>query len=249
MVNVKHVLSLGGGVNSTALMVWLIQEQLPLDVVVFADTGGEVPETYQHLALVERYLAEHKVQYLHLPGLVRGRDLYQTCWERKVFPSAVWRWSTRDFKVKPIHRYYRSLNSHINQYLGIAFDELERMSTSREEYITNLYPLVDHRLNRTDCERLIAGAGLPIPVRSSCYFCPFNNADRWRWLLDHHPELFDKAIALEENSKHFPSQRLTDQMFRAKETVWLRNLPERLVSIGTNDGIEELQPCGAECFT
>ena len=41
-----------------------------------------------------------------------------------------------------------------------------------------------------------------------------SRADRWRWLYETHPDLFDKAIALEENSKHFPSQRLTDQAFR-----------------------------------
>ena len=42
-----------------------------------------------------------------------------------VFPSAIWRWSTRDYKVTPIHRHYREIGGHINQYLAIAWDEVD----------------------------------------------------------------------------------------------------------------------------
>ena len=51
----RHVLSFGGGVNSVALMVVLLQEGLPFDEAVFADTGGEVPETYQYLEIAKKY--------------------------------------------------------------------------------------------------------------------------------------------------------------------------------------------------
>ena len=129
------------------------------------------------------------------------------------------RWSTRDYKITPILRHYRSLDSHINQYLGIAWDEIHRMKDSRVDYVTNLYPLIDRRFTRADCVAIIEEAGLPIPQRSSCYFCPFNSVDRWRWLYETHPNLFNKAIALEERSKHFPSQRLTDQAFRERTDI------------------------------
>ena len=54
----RHVLSFGGGVNSAALMVVLLREGLPFDEAVFADTGGEVPETYQYLETARQYLAD-----------------------------------------------------------------------------------------------------------------------------------------------------------------------------------------------
>ena len=61
-MTIRHVLSFGGGVNSAALMVVLIQEGLPFDEAVFADTGGEVPETYQYLETARRYLGpDHEV--------------------------------------------------------------------------------------------------------------------------------------------------------------------------------------------
>jgi hypothetical protein len=244
---IKHILSFGAGVNSVALMIRLLQTEEPLDEVVFADTGAELPETYAYLPVVEDYLKRHHVPFRILTAQVRGRDLYHTCWERKVIPSAVWRWSTRDFKVRPIHRHYRSLDAHINQYLAIAYDELERMKMSRVSYVTNLYPLVDERITRAGCIDLIQQAGLPLPAKSGCFFCPFNSLDRWRWLLENHPDLYEKAILLEENTKHFPSQRLTDQIFRHRNRVTLRQLPqvldEEMVLPETD------VPCGAECWT
>lgn len=244
----RHILSFGGGVNSVALMVLLVREHQPLDEVVFADTGVELPETYEYLPLVTEYLTRHGVPFNTITPRRDGRNLYDICWERKVFPSTIWRWSTRDFKVNPIRRYYRTLKAPIRQYLAIAYDEFERMKTSGVDYITNVYPLVERRLTRSDCVSIIESAGLPLPVKSSCFFCPFSTIGRWKWLHDKHPHLYEKAIALEENSKHFPSQRLTDQVFRKRAAVTLRELPMYFGGARVDtDGPDSL--CGAECHT
>lgn len=246
-----HILSFGGGVNSVALMILLLRERLPFDGAVFADTGEELPETYAYLEIAMDYLQKHGVPLTVVSK--RGRTLYETAWERQVFPSAVWRWSTRDFKITPILRYYRSLGAggHVNQYLAIAWDEVMRMKDSRVDYVTNLYPLIDRRITRAGCLELIKSVGLPTPPRSACYFCPFNSVERWRWLFENHPELYEKAMALEEHSKHFPSQRLTDQAFRDRANIPLRSLAdifrkgEQLPVVPARDQ----QPCGAECLT
>ncbi|MBI2940780.1 MAG: phosphoadenosine phosphosulfate reductase family protein [Chloroflexi bacterium] len=246
---VHHILSFGGGVNSVALMILLLRERLPLDGAVFADTGGELPETYAYLEIARDYLRSRGVPFTVVSK--RGRTLYETAWERRVFPSAIWRWSTRDFKVTPILRHYRSLGGHMNQYLAIAWDEIERMKSSRVDYVTNLFPLVDRRMTRADCEALIQDAGLPIPPRSACCFCPFNSVERWRWLYENHPDLYHRAIALEEHSKHFPSQRLTDQAFRDRAEISLRALAEIFRKGEELPGrpAAEQQTCGAECMT
>jgi len=246
---IHHVLSFGGGVNSVALMVLLVRERLPFDGAIFADTGGEVPETYAYLEIARNYLKDAGVPFTVVAK--RGKTLYDTAWERRVIPSAMWRWSTRDFKVTPILRHYRALGGHVNQYLAIAWDEIERMKSSRVDYVTNLFPLVERRLTRADCEALIQDAGLPLPPRSACYFCPFNSVDRWRWLFERYPELYERAIALEEHSKHFPSQRLTDQAFRNRTDISLRALAETFrigAELPVLPATEQL-PCGAECMT
>lgn len=246
---VGHILSYGGGVNSVALMLLLVREAAPLDEVVFADTGAEIPETYAYLEVTRSFLDGHGIPFTVVSK--RGPGLYDTSWNRRVFPSAIWRWSTRDFKINPILRHYRSLGSHVNQYLAIAWDEIERMKRSRVDYVTNVFPLVERRLTREDCVGLIRDAGLPIPPKSACYFCPFSTMDRWRWLYETHPYLYNKAVALEEHSKHFPSQRLTDQAFRRREDLCLRSLRERF-SQGKpvpETAVAEPAPCGADCMT
>lgn len=46
MARTLGVLAYGGGVNSTALLVSLHQRGIPIDLILFADTGGELPSTY-----------------------------------------------------------------------------------------------------------------------------------------------------------------------------------------------------------
>jgi len=245
---VKYILSFGGGVNTVALMMILLRSGDPLDEVVFADTGGEVPETYNYGEIARGYLARHGVPFRTVSN-INGRDLYGTCWNRRVVPSVMWRWSTRDFKVRPIHRYYRSLGVHIEQYIGIAYDEIERMKDSPVPYVTNLYPLVDLKVTRAGCVEVIEKEGLPVPVKSGCFFCPFNSAGRWRWLYETHPDLYERAEALEENSKHFPSQRLTDQVFRKRAAVTLRELRKLLKANKPVPEGETQSACGGECMT
>ena len=244
-----YILSFGAGVNTVALMVILIQEGLPLDGVIFADTGGETPATYDSVKVARDYLDEYDIPFTVVQARPRKTDLYGTSLRRRVIPSVVWRWCTRDFKVNPIHRYYLGLGGHVNQYIGIAFDEIHRMKDSREEFITNLYPLVDRKMTREDCISLISDAGLPVPEKSGCYFCPFNSTERWRHLLEHHPDLFEKAIALEENSKHFPNQRLTDQVFRERDRVTLREYRHQLRIGAEVASIPDGMACDGYCMT
>ncbi len=232
------VLSYGGGVNTTALMVMLVRKEMPFDVAVFADTGAELPETYTYLDVAQRYLERHGVEL----KVVRSKSgtLYETCKQRKVIPSKLWRWSTRDKKITPIHAYYRSLGTHIREYMGIAYDELGRMKASKEDYITSEFPLIDWRMTRTDCIRVIKSAHLPVPVKSGCYFCPFQDIPRWQDLYFKHNDLFLKALELEETSKHFPEQKLNEHTLRG------------LVARGFKDGngMKTLsdEPCGAYCM-
>jgi len=208
----RSILSYGAGVNSTALMIILLDQKRPLDEVVFADTGAERPETYQYLKTARTYLHGHNVPF----QIVRSSSgsLYETCVRRRVIPSMVWRWCTRDYKIVPIYAYYRSLHAHINQYIGLAYDEIERMKDSKAAYVTNVYPLIDQQVTRAGCVHIIEQAGLPVPVKSGCYFCPFNSIEKWREIYRDQRSLYWKAAKLEETSKHFPKQRLTKLTLR-----------------------------------
>lgn len=235
-VRATSVLSYGGGVNTSALMVMLVRRRMPFDVAVFADTGAELPETYGYLDIAREYLERHGVELKVVKS--KNGTLYDTCKRRRVVPSKIWRWSTRDYKVRPIHAFYRSLGTPIREYLGIAYDEIERMKDSREPYIRSEFPLVDWKMTRQDCIRVIKSAHLPVPPKSGCYFCPFQDIPRWRDLHEKHPDLFEKAMKLEETSKHFPEQRLNQHT--------LKGLIGRNFIDGNKLRVLD-EPCGAYC--
>ena len=54
---------------------------------------------------------------------------------------------------------------------------------------------------RDDCIRQIEAAGLPQPGKSSCFFCPSMKPDEITALREQHPDLFRRALALEDNAR------------------------------------------------
>lgn len=70
----------------------------------------------------------------------------------------------------------------VDLLFGITLDEVERVRDSDVKYIHNRYPLleeVDRPWTRRDCEKYLTGAGIPIPPKSSCVFCPYRSAQHW----------------------------------------------------------------------
>ena len=53
------VVAYGGGVNSTAMLIWMHQNKVPVDLILFADTGAEQPHTYEYLPIMDNWLACH----------------------------------------------------------------------------------------------------------------------------------------------------------------------------------------------
>ncbi len=54
-----NIVGYGGGTNSTAMLIGLYQRGIPVDLILFADTGCEQPHTYAYLPVMNRWLSEH----------------------------------------------------------------------------------------------------------------------------------------------------------------------------------------------
>ncbi|MCP4996131.1 MAG: hypothetical protein GY934_20480 [Gammaproteobacteria bacterium] len=72
--------------------------------------------------------------------------------------------------------------SRVQQWLGISWDEFSRARTSDVKYIDNHYPLLELRMTRGDCITWLERQGLPIPLKSSCVFCPYHSLTAWQVL-------------------------------------------------------------------
>ncbi len=63
------------------------------------------------------------------------------------------------------------------------------------------YPLMEWGWDREACVRAIEAAGLPQPGKSSCFFCPSMRAEEIIDLRERYPDLFRRALALEDNAR------------------------------------------------
>ena len=181
----KRILSLGGGLQTTAMVILAKQGKLQVDEAVFADTGAEKPETYWYM--------EHYIQPLMpvtiLPVVNGGLKAY--CEKYRIVPSVVNKWCTIKFKIKRLMEYADGAE----QMIGFSTDEIRR--SENPKLAGKTFPLIEMGLSSADCHDIIKDFGWPIPLKSSCYFCPNQRWTEWNWLKIHHKDLFEDALRLE----------------------------------------------------
>ena len=202
----KYTLSFGGGLNSTALLVYIVKNKLPLDIVVFADTGNEFNYTYDNVKFYKKWAEDRGIRF-EIVKSKYGKDLYTYCWDKKIVPSRMKRDCTSKFKISPIRKFLRTefgKKEIFTTYIGIALEESHRMRDSNVKYEVLNYPLVDAKIDREGCMKLLEQEGLPIPNKSGCWFCPFTKKQNWLDMIKNEPDLYNKAIALEKNVERYP---------------------------------------------
>jgi len=195
------IISYGAGVGSTALVVLMVQDGWRGEVV-HADTGCEWPETVAYRAIMDDWLARYGLSIKVLDGewrkekKARDKTLYEYCLYYGILPFPFPRFCTAKYKTAPMVNY---ADGRV-QALGISIDERHR--AHNPNYI---YPLVDREIMRNpsnmrpglSCIEIIRDAGLPIPIRSKCWLCPFQTEREWHQLWRDHRDLYEKASTLE----------------------------------------------------
>lgn len=223
-----RVFSFGGGVQSHAVMVLQAQGKLerPYDAFIFANVGAD-SENPATLDYIERYTKpfaeEHNITFLVIQR--QGRTIREQAMRddlRSVVIPAYKgqggntnRNCTTDWKIKQIDKAIKALGAtHCEVGLGISQDEShrargeewhDRYTSKSGKTVIKLgfwrkreYPLLQMKINRSGSHQIIASAGLPNVPKSSCYFCPFRRPSEWIELKQNDPELFQRAIELEQ---------------------------------------------------
>ena len=165
------VVSFGAGVNSTAMVLLLRRHGYPIREIVFVDTGCEFPETYEYL----NYLIDEMGWDISVvkPRVEGCSSLLEYCYKYEISPFKHLRWCTDKFKLRP---FYSRLTPPAIIANGMGF--------------LHVYPLIDFRMDRDACVRLIEREGLRVPVKSGCYICPFMDKKRREYLRRNHPNLW-----------------------------------------------------------
>lgn len=196
----KHYLSFGGGVNSVAL--YLLMEDLGMEFeAVFVDHGGDWPETYEY---VDYFIGTGRPVTVLKPEFRGCSTLLEFCKKYRMTPNVMRRWCTAGFKVMPFNSY---VDSPCFVHVGIDAGEIKRAKVSCEEGMEKRYLLIEHGLDRDGCKGLIKKHGLMVPLKSGCWFCPFQRVGQWRKLRRVHPDLFCAARQLEDEQNEARAER------------------------------------------
>ena len=212
------ILSFGGGTDSTAIICGWVERGLePFDYILFADTGGERPHTYEHIERMQDYLKKHGMPPITIVRKVkRDKTLYtleQNCLDQKMLPSLAYGFKgcSQKYKIAPQEKFVNNIpgmrkffkeGGKVHKYIGYEFSERRRWMKAPVEddkYIYH-YPLVEWEWSRPECIEAIKRAGLPLPGKSSCFFCPASTKPEIAQLKETYPVLFERALAMEDNA-------------------------------------------------
>lgn len=205
----KYIASVSFGKDSLAMLLLIIKHNLPLDEVVFYDTGMEFKAIYNIRDKIKLWLDELGVKYTELkPSIAFEDKMYNyTHLSRKGeikngygWCGGLCRWGTSE-KIRTLDKYCG--DNH--QYVGIALDEPTRLE--RLKGTNKSSPLAELGYTEKMALELCHNAGFnwyedgvelySILTRVSCWCCRNKNLKELANYKKYLPKYFKKLIELE----------------------------------------------------
>ena len=193
----RHICGISGGKDSSALALYL-RDRVPEMEYFFCDTGAELPETYEFLTRLEVILGKPIARLNSERGFDHWFEVF-----RGALPSPQMRWCTKVMKIKPIEAWIG--DEPAISYVAIRADEANRKGyVSTKPNIESRFPFVEDGIDHDGVMKILDDAGIGLPdyyewrTRSGCYFCFYQRKAEWVGLAERHPELYERAIAIEQ---------------------------------------------------
>lgn len=238
------VVSYGIGLDSTAMLVELHNRGMRPDLILFSDTGGEKPETYAYLPVINSWLAKVGFPSVTVVRYAPARAPYSTlegkCRANETLPSLAFGGHScalvfkRDVMVKFLKSWAPGLGAiargeKITKAIGYDDSKADRRRRAKADRVTDrlrlkvvertdcgkapmadqwevahcayAYFLQDWGLQRSELAAIIEAAGLPLPCKSACFFCPASKPAEVVQLRIDHPALYWRAVAMERGAR------------------------------------------------
>jgi hypothetical protein len=215
------VVSYGLGVDSTAMLVGMVDRGWRPDLILFANVGDEWPATYMYIPIIREYLRQNSFPDITVVRYVPKRfkhgkyhTLEGNCLVNKTLPSLAFgrKSCSLKWKAAPMDKFvdtYEPFQEHVRgggkiERL-IGYDDgpkdAKRGATRPDPKYIYRYPLREWGWDRDRCKQEIRGVGLPVPVKSACFYCPSMQKHELIHLAVKHPDLALRAVQMEDTAR------------------------------------------------
>lgn len=210
-----NIVAYGGGTDSTAMIIECAKRGVKIDYILFADTGGEKPHTYQYVKTFSDWCVKNGLpEIITVKKAGNGETLEENCLRMNMLPSIAYGFKTcaHKYKIQPQDKFFNNLpeakaiwksGGKLIKFIGYDATEMHRIAKSKlrdDPKYDYQYPLAEWGITRKDCIEIIKNEGLCLPGKSACYFCPMSRPTEIRQLAKNYPELMERALRIEANA-------------------------------------------------
>ena len=216
------VVAYGMGVDSTTALIGLARRGIRPDLILFADTGGEKRETYDYKPVFQDWLDREgfptivTVRYkpVNFKNWPPYHTLEENCLTNGTLPSLAFGFKSCSLKWKvcPQDKFVqqwdvaREVWSNGQKVIKVIGYDAGPTDMRRRNHAGNAsdprydyqYPLIEWEWDRERCKEEIRRAGLKVPCKSACFFCPATKPEE----IDKFPsDLLRRIIRMEARAQ------------------------------------------------
>lgn len=213
----KYIASCSFGKDSLAMLLRLLEENYPLDEVVYFDIGVEFSAIRNNAEKIKPILKDRNIEFTIL---YPKQDFVYCMTEKPVkkkngkkqsgykWCGGCTRWGT-SLKLEAIKENNRKYgNETIVEYVGVAADETQRIDRTRQNNRIKLYPLIEWDMAEKDCLAYCYKKGwhwyengyelYDLLDRVSCKYCKNKNLKELRNIYHYMPDVWEELKKLQD---------------------------------------------------
>ena len=242
----KHIVSFSGGKDSSAMLLRMIELDMPIDEILFCDTGKEFPQLYQYVDRMKTYVESLGIKFTTLQPKKTWDDWFlgdvtrgkmkgnQRGWPLMFFHCY---WS-REAKIKLMD----PLCEGNERYIGFAADESKRINASSKKEGFN-FPLATWGWSESDALDYLIETGWCADFhldfnRTGCFLCPKQSVESLKTLCAKYPDQWNELMHYARLAKNDFKPGVTVAHLEAIEAEFA---PKRFVAC------EQHMPMAAVC--
>ena len=219
----KYILCFSGGKDSTAMLIHLLENNKPIDEILYVDVGDWMWESSKN------HIQQIKDKFKVDITILDVSDELDKGFQRWGFPSFINRWCT-GIKKEVMRKYIRSKygeRESIIQYIGYCADEEKRTSKKLYSSYDVMYPLVDAGITTDMALEICKNHGFDFGgvyehhSHFNCWLCPLQRINELQWIFDNDK---DKWELLRDMQFRTDGTYYTDRtIFDLEKKFWEKN--------------------------